>query len=157
MKDGISKKLVNLRDYVYFSVSPMNTQPHQSVFRAAPPQNAMESPMNEVVPVASRSGIRAAAHMFLTGFIRLVTAQFNRRNAVCLVALSVPALLVTALLTLPAFLFNTPQHNEYFEFAQQLNRGGDRWFAMGLSACCCLFCFAVPCDHSRNITRKGKA
>ena len=136
----------------------MNTRQHPSVFRAAPPKNALESPMSEVVPVATRSSFSAAAHMFLTGFSRLVTAQFNRRNAVCLVALSVPPLLVTALLTLPAFLFNSPQHNEYFEFAQQLNQGGDRWFAMGLSACCCLFCFAVPCDHTRNITitRKHK-
>jgi|TARA_B110000037_G_scaffold197289_1_gene235290 hypothetical protein len=44
----------------------------------------------------------------------LVTAQFNHRNAIFMTALCVPALLVTALLTLPAFLFNTPQHNEYF-------------------------------------------
>ena len=116
----------------------MSTLPEQPVFRAA--------------PARKQSALR-----FLAGPIRLVTAQFNRRNAVCLVALSVPALLVTALLTLPAFLFNTPQHNEYFEFANQLNHGGERWFAMGLSACCCLFCFAVPCDRSRVISYKGKS
>lgn len=86
----------------------------------------------------------------LTGPVRLVRAQFTRRNAVCLIALSAPALLVTALLTLPAFLFNTPQHNEFFEFAQQLNRGGDRWLAVGLSACCCLFAFAIPANDSRE-------
>lgn len=111
----------------------MNTHPDPSVFRAAPKKTALR---------------------FLAGPIRLVTAQFNRRNAVCMVALSVPALLVTALLTLPAFLFNSPRHNEYFEFAQQLNQGGERWLAMGLSVCCCLVCFAVPCDHSRKITLK---
>lgn len=114
----------------------MNTQPQPYVFRAARNQSALR---------------------FLAGPVRLVTAQFNFRNAVCLVALSVPALLVTALLTLPAFLFNTPQHNEYFEFAKQLDQGGERWFAMGLSACCCLFCFAVPCDNTPHITRKRKA
>lgn len=96
------------------------------------------------------------AHRFLTGPIRLVTARFNRRNAVCLIALSVPALLVTALLTLPAFLFLSPQHNEYFEFAQQLDRSGESWLAVGLSACCCFVCFAVPCDSSRVITRKRR-
>jgi hypothetical protein len=88
----------------------------------------------------------------LTGPVRLVTAQFTFRNAVCLVALSIPALLVTALLTLPAFLFNTPQHNEYFEFARQLDQGGDRWFALGLSACCSLLCFAVPTGKGHGHT-----
>ncbi len=84
---------------------------------------------------------------YLSGPVRLVTAQFNRRNAIFMTALCVPALLVTALLTLPAFLFNTPQHNEYFEFAKQLNSGGDRWFALGLSACCSFLCFAIPADQ----------
>lgn len=80
----------------------------------------------------------------LAGPIRLFKAQFTRRNAVCLVALSVPALLVTLLLTVPALLFTTPQHNEYFEFAKQLDQGGDRWLALGLSACCSFFAFAIP-------------
>lgn len=114
----------------------MNTQPQAPVFRAARNPSVLR---------------------FLAGPIRLVTAQFSLRNGICLVALSVPALLVTALLTLPAFLFPTPQHNEYFEFARQLDQGGDRWLAMGLSACCCLFCFAVPCDRTPKITRKRKA
>lgn len=65
------------------------------------------------------------AQRLLTGSARLLSARFTRRNAVCLLALSVPALLVTLLLTLPALLFTTPQHNEYFEFAKQLNQGGD--------------------------------
>jgi len=82
----------------------------------------------------------------LSGPVRLVTAQFNRRNAFFIAVLCVPALLVTALLTLPAFIFNTPQHNEYFEFAKQLNNGGDRWVALGLSACCSFLCFVVPAD-----------
>lgn len=84
---------------------------------------------------------------YLSGPVRLLTAQFNRRSAIFMTVLCVPALLVTALLTLPAFLFNTPQHNEYFEFAKQLNQGGDRWFALGLSACCSFLCFAIPTDH----------
>ena len=82
---------------------------------------------------------------FIEGPSRLITARFNQRNAVFMVALSIPALLVTALLTLPELLFNTPQHNEYYEFAKQLNHSGDRWVAMGLSACCSFFCFAIPC------------
>lgn len=90
-----------------------------------------------------RPRTKHAFHL-LTGPVRLVTAQFTRRNAVCLVALSVPALLVTLLLTLPALLFTTPQHNEYFEFAKQLDQGGDRWLALGLSACCSLFAFVIP-------------
>lgn len=100
--------------------------------------NATERP-NEV-----RRPRRNIALLLLTGPARLLKARFTRRNAVCLVALSVPALLVTLLLTLPALLFTTPQHNEYFEFAQQLNRGGERWLALGLSACCTLFAFAIP-------------
>jgi hypothetical protein len=85
-----------------------------------------------------------------------VTAQFNFRNALCLVALCVPALLATALLTLPGLIFTTPEHYEYFEFANQLDKGSDRWIAMGLSACCCLFCFAVPGEKTPEITLKRK-
>lgn len=104
-----------------------------------------------------RAARKPSAMRFLAGPFRLMTAQFDRRKAVCLVALSIPALLVTALLTLPALVFNTPQHNEYFEFAQQLNQGGERWLAVGLSACCSLFCFAVPCDETRKISLWSKA
>jgi hypothetical protein len=95
-------------------------------------------------PTPVRRPRSSIALRLLSGPVRLVKAQFNFRNAVCLVALSVPALLVTALLTLPALLFTTPQHYEYFEFAQQLDQGGERWLAVGLSACCSLLCFAVP-------------
>ena len=111
----------------------MNTQPHTPVFRAARKPSVLR---------------------FLAGPARLLTAQFNTWNAICLVALCVPALLVTALLTLPGIIFTSPQHYEYFEFAKQLNQGGDRWIAMGLSACCCLVCFAVPGDKTRVITLK---
>ena len=82
----------------------------------------------------------------LSGPVRLVTAQFNRRNAFFIAVLCVPALL-----TLPAFLFNTPQHNEYFEFAKQLSNGGDRWVALGLSACCSFLCFVVPADPAAAV------
>lgn len=75
---------------------------------------------------------------------RLMTAKFNRRNAVFMTVLSVPAICATALLTLPAFLFNTPEHNEYFEFACQLEESGGRWVALGLSACCSFLCFMMP-------------
>jgi hypothetical protein len=105
---------------------PMNTHPH---------------------PIEDRRPRTSLALRLLTSPIRLVKAQFTRRNAVCLVALSVPALLVTLLLTLPALLFNTPQHNEYFEFAKELNQGCDRWLAVGLSACCSLFAFAIPAQE----------
>jgi len=99
-------------------------------------------------PAPARSLRSHPSLRFLSGPFRLVTAQFNSRNAIFMTALCVPALLVTALLTLPAFLFNTPQHNEYFEFAKQLSSGGDRWVALGLSACCSFLCFAIPADHS---------
>jgi hypothetical protein len=95
-------------------------------------------------PTEVRRARKNFALRLLSRPVRLVKAQFTRRNAVCLVALSVPALLVTLLLTLPALLFTTPQHNEYFEFARQLDKGGDRWLALGLSACCSLFAFAIP-------------
>lgn len=114
----------------------MNTIPQQPLFREA---------RNSNVP------------LLIAGPFRLLTAKFNSRNAACMIALSIPALLMTALMTLPAILFNTPQHNEYFEFAKELGQGGDHWFAMGLSTCCSLLCFAVPCDSSREIACKRKA
>lgn len=109
---------------------------------------------NETQAPVFRAARKPSGLRFLAGPVRLLTAQFNSRNAVCLVALCVPALLVTAMLTLPGFIFNSPQHYEYFEFAKQLDQGSDRWIALGLSACCCLLCFAVPCDNSRVITCK---
>ncbi len=111
----------------------------------------MASPMNTRKHPANFRRLRTNfVFRLLNGPIRLFKAQFTFRNAVCLVALSVPALLVTLLLTLPALLFTTPQHNEYFEFAKQLDQGGDRWLAMGLSACCSLLCFAIPAQDQRE-------
>ncbi|MEP2776884.1 MAG: hypothetical protein ABJQ29_11870 [Luteolibacter sp.] len=88
---------------------------------------------------------------WIEGPKRVLTARFNRRNAVFMLALCVPAMMAVALYTLPGFLFITPQHHEYFEFARELDRSGDRWVALGLSACCSFFCFAIPCDHSENV------
>ncbi len=102
------------------------------------PMNTRKQPIN-----IRRRSPNFASRLFI-GPIRLFKAQFTSRNAICLVALSIPALLVTVLLTLPALLFTTPQHYEYFEFAQQLDQGAERWLALGLSACCSLFAFAVP-------------
>jgi hypothetical protein len=92
------------------------------------------------------------AFRWIEGPKRVLTAKFNHRNAVFMLALCVPALVAIALYTLPGFLFITPQHHEYFEFAQELERSGERWIALGLSACCSFFCFAVPCDQSEEIT-----
>ncbi|MDP4720686.1 MAG: hypothetical protein NWS48_05615 [Akkermansiaceae bacterium] len=89
---------------------------------------------------------------WIEGPKRVLTAKFNSRNAVFMLALCVPALMAVALYTLPGFLFVTPQHNEYFEFAQELDRSGELWVALGLSACCSFFCFAVPCDHSEKVS-----
>ncbi|MGJ8643707.1 MAG: hypothetical protein ACSHX9_09890 [Luteolibacter sp.] len=82
---------------------------------------------------------------------RVLTARFNRRNAIFMLVLCVPALLAVALYTLPGFLFVTPQHHQYFEFANELDRSGERWVALGLSACCSFFCFVVPCDQSEKV------
>lgn len=83
---------------------------------------------------------------------RVLTARFNRRNAIFMLALCVPALFAVLLYTLPGFLFVTPQHHQYFEFANELDRSGGRWVVLALSACCSFFCFAVPCDHSEKVT-----
>lgn len=108
-----------------------------------------------------RSGRSHPVLRFLSeGPLRLLTARFSRRHAVLMVVLSAPALLATALFTVPAFLFHTPQHNEYFEFAKQLNQGGERWIAMGLSACCSIFCFAIPyesCAKTEDIKEDPEA
>ena len=92
----------------------------------------------------------------LSGPVRLVTARFTRRNAFYLVMLSLPALAVTILLTLPGILFNTPEQNEYFQFAQVLDQGGERWLAMGLSACCSFLCFVIPSDPTSELTIERK-
>ncbi len=98
----------------------------------------------KMTPDVGRDLRNHATLSFIRRPLHLITARFNRRNAVFIVMLCIPAIVVTALLTLPHFLFNTPQHNEYFEFAKQLDQGGGRWLAMGMSACCNFLCFAVP-------------
>ena len=117
----------------------------QALIDRAKPYTARCQPLIDRVKSYTAQSPRLSR--FIEGPSRLLTARFNRRNAVFMVALSIPALLVTALLTLPELLFNTPQHNEYYEFAKQLNHSGDRWVAMGLSACCSFFCFAIPCEE----------
>ncbi len=105
---------------------------------------------NDNLP-ATASGARLIPR-FLSGPARLFTARFSHRNAFYMVMLCLPALAVTILFTLPGILFDSPAQNQYFHFAQVLDQGGERWLAMGLSACCSFLCFMVPADPTGELT-----
>jgi hypothetical protein len=48
------------------------------------------------------------------------------------------------LLTLPALLFQSPQHNAYFHFARVLDGDPLRWLVLALVTACALLALVIP-------------
>jgi hypothetical protein len=61
-----------------------------------------------------------------------------------MIMLCVPALLLTAILTIPALLFTSPAQNAYFQFAHTINSDPTRLIVLALTGLCAVLALAVP-------------
>jgi len=81
---------------------------------------------------------------FIDGPRLLLTGRFTRREAAFIAMSAVPALLGVAVITLPAYLFNSPQHNAFYHFGQCLKGENFALIPMGIGALSAVFGFRFP-------------
>ena len=95
------------------------------------------------------------AKLFVDGPRQLVTHEITAKCAAMMISLCSPALLLCSLLTLPALLFNSPQHNAYFYFARVLEGDPMRWLVLALSSACALLALVVPATMPARRDARG--
>lgn len=82
--------------------------------------------------------------IFIQGPRLLLTSRISVKCAAMMMALCMPSLLCCAILTIPAWIFQSPQQQAYFYFAKMLNEDPTRWLVLALAGLCTLLALAVP-------------
>lgn len=81
---------------------------------------------------------------FISGPKLLVTSRISGKCAALMLMLCTPSLLFWSVLTIPAFLFQSPQQNSYYYFSMVLNQDPGRWFVLLLAGTCAVLSLAIP-------------
>ncbi len=81
---------------------------------------------------------------FICGPRLLLTTQLSAKNASLMILLCAPALLFCSMLIIPAMIFQSPQQQAYFYFAQILNQDPIRWVILAFAGVCAVMALAVP-------------
>ncbi|KAB2642649.1 MAG: hypothetical protein DVB26_01900 [Verrucomicrobia bacterium] len=104
-------------------------------------------------PIGLAQGLRSHGDLSLRGILKLtfikgpkvlLTSQISVKCAAAMMLMCMPALLLCAILTLPALLFDSPQQNAYFYFAKVLEQDPTRWLVLLLTGLCVLLSLALP-------------
>ncbi len=61
-----------------------------------------------------------------------------------MVLMCLPALLFCAMLTIPGWVFQSPDQQAYYQFSRVLNQDPTRWFVLTFVFVCALVSLAVP-------------
>jgi hypothetical protein len=92
--------------------------------------------------------VRGLFRMIAFVLIRIPCSLFRGRltlvSGIQMVLLALPALMCSALLTLPSMLFQSPHHRAYYYFSQSIEADPARWYALGLATVCALIALAIP-------------
>jgi hypothetical protein len=102
------------------------------------------SPANQVIGRAMPSVERFLRSVIFHGPKQLFTSRISSKCAGFMAALCAPSLLCCSLLTIPAFLFQSPEQQAYFYFSQMLNGDPAHWLVVFLAAVCAILALAVP-------------
>lgn len=119
-----------------------------------------------LTPVTPRRVKNAVSHGIFTthGLARLIrlslisgpwlllTSRLSKKNASLMMLLCAPALLLFALLTLPTLIFQSPQQQAYYYFAQILNHDSVNWGILALMGLCTMTALAIPAMVPRPVT-----
>lgn len=112
--------------------------------------------MNTTLAANQFRGLKSALHRsaphvrrflkltFIQGPTQLLTSRISGKCAAVMVALCSPALLFSALITIPTLIFQSPDQNAYFHFARVVEHDPSRWALLVLAAVCTLMALAVP-------------
>ena len=94
-------------------------------------------------PENKRSGISLPSLGGLTDYLRLLQAM-KPGNVGWMIGLAVPSLALIAFMTVPAFLFYTPEHKSYYYFSKGIENEPLRWVSIILATACTMTAFAYP-------------
>lgn len=81
---------------------------------------------------------------FVEGPRLLLKGNFTRRAAGFMIAAATPAILTGMVLTIPALLFHTPEHNAYFHFARIIQDESASLLPVVLGTISSIFSFRLP-------------
>ena len=101
---------------------------------------------NAVSPgiLTAKGIVRLLRLAFISGPWLLLTSRLSTKHASLMIMLCVPALLFSSMLIFPALIFQSPQQQAYFYFAQILNQDPTRWVILALTGFCAVTALAVP-------------
>lgn len=95
---------------------------------------------------------RALRLTFISGPRLLLTTGLSLKSASLMILLCAPALLFCSMLIIPALIFQSPQQQAYFYFAQMLNQDPARWIILALAGIFAVMALAVPAVTPQPLT-----
>lgn len=108
---------------------------------------------NYPTPKATSHSPRRVFHLlklvFISGPWVLLTSQISVKCATVMMIMCAPALFFSAMLTVPALVFKSPQQNAYYHFARVLEEDPTRWIALLLTGLCVLLSLALPATMAK--------
>ena len=87
---------------------------------------------------------------FICGPKLLLTSRISGKCAAIMTMMCTPSLLCCFILTIPGFIFQSPQQNAYFYFSKVLNEDPARWIVLLLAGTCTLMSLAIPATMTES-------
>ncbi len=110
--------------------------------------NTPNTPQVRSHPSAASHGLVCVKNYLRLNFIegpkRLFTSRINGKCAALMAMMCSPSLLLCSVLTLPGLIFQNPQQNAYFYFANVVNQDPSRWAVLLLAGICVVMSMALP-------------
>ncbi len=97
----------------------------------------------------SFTGLKRLALLDLfTGPRKLLSSQLSARSSSYIMLLCIPAIALFFSTTVPALIFDSPQQEAYFYFAQTLSRDLSNGFTLCVAVVCMILALVVPAAES---------
>jgi hypothetical protein len=97
-----------------------------------------------VADVLGHFDLKFFRNWFVDGPRHLLAGRFSTREGVFMSIAAVPALLAVAFLTVPGFLFSSPEQHAFYHFAQNLQNEVASLIPAGIGALSTLFSLRFP-------------
>jgi hypothetical protein len=88
---------------------------------------------------------------FISGPRLLLTSRLSPRNASLMILLCAPALLLSAMLTIPSLIHPSPESCALREFARVLDQDSSRGIILTLATICAFIALAIPATPSKPL------
>jgi hypothetical protein len=85
-----------------------------------------------------------ARSIWMAFYRRLMTSRLCRKSAIYIILLCTPALALFLSMTVPTWVFQSPDQEAYYYFAKAFTFGLEKGYLLALSVLCMLLTFAMP-------------